>query len=88
MNLLPRPRTLELTDVLVENRPPSTRLDPALAAQGYSCTSTPTASSSSGADEAGLFYGTATLAPAGSAARRTPARRARCATTPTSLCAA
>jgi hexosaminidase len=62
VNLLPRPRTLELTDVLVENRRPSSRLDPALPAQGYSLHIGADSVELVGADEAGLFYGTATLA--------------------------
>jgi hexosaminidase len=62
VNLLPRPRTVELTDVLVDNRPPSTRLDPALPAQGYTLTIGDDSVELVGADEAGLFYGQATLA--------------------------
>ena len=61
MNLLPVPRTLELTAALVESRPPSTRLDPSLPAQGYTLHIGPVAVELVGADEAGLFYGAATL---------------------------
>ena len=61
MNLLPVPRTLELTAELVEQRPPSSRLDPSLPAQGYTLRIGPDAVELVGADEAGLFYGAATL---------------------------
>jgi hexosaminidase len=61
MNLLPVPRTVELTAELVENRPPSTLLDPSLPAQGYTLLIGPDAVELVGADEAGLFYGAATL---------------------------
>jgi hexosaminidase len=62
VNLLPVPRTVELSAELVENRPPSTRLDPALPDQGYTLRIGPDAVELVGADEAGLFYGAATLA--------------------------
>jgi len=56
------PRTIELTGALVENRTPSTQLDPSLPAQGYTVRIGPEAVELVGADEAGLFYGAATLA--------------------------
>ncbi len=61
MNLLPVPRTLDLTAELVENRPPITRLDGSLPAQGYTLRIGRDAVELVGADEAGLFYGAATL---------------------------
>jgi hexosaminidase len=62
VNLLPVPRFLGLTDTLVPSRPPHTRLDPSLPAQGYELHVDADAVTLVGADEAGLFYGEATLA--------------------------
>jgi hypothetical protein len=61
VNLLPVPRTIELSAELVEPRSPSTRLDPSLPAQGYALRIGRDAVELMGADEAGLFYGAATL---------------------------
>jgi hexosaminidase len=62
VNLLPVPRTLDLSAELVENRPPTTRLDRSLPAQGYTLRIGADSVDLVGADEAGLFYGAATLA--------------------------
>ncbi len=62
MNLLPVPRSLELTDQLVPDRPPATRIDGSLHAQGYELRIGPEAVDLVAADEAGAFYGRATLA--------------------------
>ena len=62
MNLLPAPRCLELTDELVPNRPPRRQVDPSLPAQGYELLIDETGVELAGADDAGLFYGEATLA--------------------------
>jgi hexosaminidase len=62
MNLLPMPRTLELTGELVPSRPPSARVDQSLPPQGYELRIGADAVELAGADEAGLFYGEATLA--------------------------
>jgi hexosaminidase len=62
VTLLPVPRTVELTDDMVPNRPPSRRIDPALPDQGYELQIGQSGVSLAGADEAGLFYGEATLA--------------------------
>jgi hexosaminidase len=62
VNLLPVPRTLELGDALVPARPPTRRLDRSLPAQGYELSIGPHGVELVGGDEAGLFYGDATLA--------------------------
>jgi hexosaminidase len=62
VNLLPVPRTLELTDTLVDARPARRRLDPSLPPQGYELRIGGEGVDLVGADEAGLFYGEATLA--------------------------
>ncbi len=61
MNLLPRPRHLALGDELVARRPPATRLDTSLPAQGYELRIGPDAVHLAGGDDAGVFYGLATL---------------------------
>ncbi len=61
MNLLPVPRTVELTDDLVYARPATRRLDPSLHPQGYELRIGADGVELDGADEAGLFYGEATL---------------------------
>ena len=62
MNLLPVPRTLELTEEMVPNRPPRRRLDGSLPAQGYELHIDGSGVELVGGDDAGLFYGEATLA--------------------------
>ena len=62
MNLLPVPRFLELTDEVVPDRPPRQRVDRSLPAQGYELRIGATDVELVGADDAGLFYGAATLA--------------------------
>jgi hexosaminidase len=61
MNLLPMPRSLELTGELVAARRPQRRTDPSLPAEGYVLAMTADAVELAGADDAGLFYGQATL---------------------------
>ena len=61
MNLLPVPRTLELTEEMVPNRPPRRRLDGSLPAQGYELHIDASGVELVGGDDAGLFYGEATL---------------------------
>ncbi len=62
MNLVPRPRSLELGDELVPARPPARRLDRSLPRQGYELRIGTDRVELAGGDEAGLFYGEATLA--------------------------
>jgi len=62
VSLLPIPRTLELTDSLVPFRPATHQLDRSLPAQGYELRIGSDGVELSGGDEAGLFYGEATLA--------------------------
>jgi hexosaminidase len=62
MNLLPVPRTLELADELVPNAPPRRRLDRSLRPQGYELRIDQSGVELAGGDDAGLFYGEATLA--------------------------
>lgn len=61
MNLLPVPRFLELTGEVVPNRPPRRRVDGSLRAQGYELRIGGSGVELVGADDAGLFYGEATL---------------------------
>ncbi len=61
MNLLPVPRRLDLTDEVVPYRIPAERIDPSLPAQGYVLRMESDSVTLSAADEAGLFYGQATL---------------------------
>ncbi len=61
MNLLPRPRTIELGDELAPNRLPRERIDRALRAEGYELHIGPDEIDLVAGDEAGLFYGKATL---------------------------
>jgi hexosaminidase len=61
VNLLPVPRTLELTEEMVPNRPPRRRLDGSLPAQGYELHIDASGVELVGGDDAGLFYGEATL---------------------------
>ena len=62
MNLLPVPRTLELTNEVVPGGPPRRRLDRSLPAQGYELRIDRSGVELAGGDDAGLFYGEATLA--------------------------
>ena len=62
MNLLPVPRALELSGRVVPNRPPVRGVDPSLPAQGYELHIDEVGVQLTGADDAGLFYGEATLA--------------------------
>ena len=62
MNLLPVPRTVELTNEVVPGAPPRRRLDRSLPAQGYELHIDGSGVELAGGDDAGLFYGEATLA--------------------------
>lgn len=62
MNLLPVPRSLELTDNWVSARPATRRQDPSLPPQGYELHIAPESVVLAAADDAGFFYGEATLA--------------------------
>ena len=89
VNLLPVPRTVELTDVLVANRPPARRrLDPTLPAQGYTLHIGPTRSTLVGGRRGRALLRTGHPDAAGPPARGASARRARCRIIPTSPCAA
>jgi len=61
VNLLPVPRTLELTDRVVPEQAPVTRIDGSLPAQGYELRIGPEGVDLVAADDAGAFYGRATL---------------------------
>ena len=61
MNLLPRPRHLDLGDALVSARPPVATLHRSLPAQGYELRIDADGVQLRGGDDAGLFYGRATL---------------------------
>ena len=65
MKLLPVPRRLELTGEMVSNRPVQRRIDRSLPAQGYELRIGRSGVQLVGADDAGLFYGEATLAQLG-----------------------
>ncbi len=62
MNLLPVPRSLELTGARVAARAPRERIDGALPPQGYVLRIAEHGVELAGADPAGLFYGRTTLA--------------------------
>ena len=62
MNLLPVPRSLELTNEVVPTAPPRRRLDRSLPPQGYELRIDRSGVELTGGDDAGLFYGEATLA--------------------------
>ena len=62
MNLVPVPRSLELTGGTVPNRPSTRRRDSSLRPQGYELHISPDAVELAAADEAGFFYGQLTLA--------------------------
>jgi hexosaminidase len=62
VNLVPKPRSLELGDTLAPIRPPARRLDRSLPGQGYELRIGTDRVELAGGDEAGLFYGEATLA--------------------------
>jgi len=61
VNLLPVPRTLELAEELAPNRPPRRSIDGSLPAQGYELHIGASGVELVGGDDAGLFYGEATL---------------------------
>src|SRR5688572_16386247 len=62
VNLLPRPRRVELTGTLVDAQPLRERVDPSVPPQGYELRIAEDGMDLVGADDAGLFYGRATLA--------------------------
>ena len=62
MNLLPRPRVVELTDDLVPNNVANERTDRSLPAEGYALHISSDGIDIDAADDAGLFYARATLA--------------------------
>ena len=62
MNLLPVPRTVELTNEVVPGAPPRRHLDRSLPTQGYELHIDHSGVQLGGGDDAGLFYGEATLA--------------------------
>jgi hypothetical protein len=62
MNLLPVPRELELAGETVPARPPAHSVDPSLPAQGYELRIDRDGVALIAADDAGRFYGEATLA--------------------------
>ena len=62
MNLLPQPRFVDLTDRLTENTTLTERVDVSLPAQGYTLSIATGGVTLTGADDAGCFYGRATLA--------------------------
>ncbi|HYL53099.1 MAG TPA: family 20 glycosylhydrolase [Acidimicrobiia bacterium] len=62
MNLLPQPRFVDLEDRVTANTTVTESIDASLPAQGYTLTITGEGVALVGADEAGCFYGRATLA--------------------------
>jgi len=62
VNLLPQPRFVDLEDRLTTNTAITQRVDLSLPPQGYTLTITGDGVALVGADEAGCFYGRATLA--------------------------
>jgi hexosaminidase len=62
VNLLPRPRIADLGERLTSNTNVATRTDPSLPAQGYTLTIREDGVELGAADDAGEFYGRATLA--------------------------
>jgi hypothetical protein len=63
VNLIPQPRVVEISDDLVDGAVDvRSRLEPTLPAQGYELHITPDGVELVGADDAGVFYGHATLA--------------------------
>jgi hexosaminidase len=62
VNLLPVPRELELTGAMRPAASATHRVDPSLPSQGYLLSIDDSGVDLAGADEAGLFYGEATLA--------------------------
>ncbi|MCU1448117.1 MAG: glycoside hydrolase, family 20, partial [Acidimicrobiales bacterium] len=61
MNLLPRPRSLTLGEGRVPSRPPAVAVDRSLPAQGYRLEVKTDAIELAASDDAGQFYGQATL---------------------------
>ena len=62
VNLVPVPREVELTGAMRAAAPANHRIDPSLAPQGYLLSIDDSGVELAGADDAGLFYGEATLA--------------------------
>jgi hexosaminidase len=62
LNLIPVPRTVDLAGEVAPAGPVVRRIDRSLPAQGYSLRIAPDGVELAGADDAGLFYGEATLA--------------------------
>jgi hexosaminidase len=62
VNLLPQPRQIDLSERLSTNAAVTTRIDSTLPPQGYTLTITEHGVELAGADDAGAFYGHATLA--------------------------
>jgi len=61
LDLLPRPRSLEAGEGTVPRRTPETGVDPSLPAEGYRLEISPQRVHLAAADDAGRFYGRATL---------------------------
>jgi hexosaminidase len=62
VNLLPVPRSMEMTGEVVSNHPARRQVDRSLPTQGYELRIDRSGVQLAGADDAGLFYGEATLA--------------------------
>jgi hexosaminidase len=62
MNLLPRPRVIEMGDERVQNLVTSERLDPSLPSEGYRLTIGRDGADIVAADRAGIFYARCTIA--------------------------
>jgi hypothetical protein len=62
VNLVPVPREVELTGEMRRGAPAGHRVDPSLPSQGYLISIDDSGVELAGADDAGLFYGEATLA--------------------------
>jgi hypothetical protein len=75
VNLLPVPRTIELSDNTVPFRPATHRHDGSLPPQGYEVHIGPGSVELAAADHAGFFYGEATLAQGAGPPRPLGARR-------------
>jgi hexosaminidase len=65
VNLLPRPRFVDVGDQLTANRVASERVDPALPTEGYELRIDDDGAHIAAGDDAGLFYARATLAQLG-----------------------
>jgi hexosaminidase len=62
VNLLPRPRFVDVGATLTANRVVSTRIDPSLPAEGYELRIDGEGAAVVAGDDAGVFYAHATLA--------------------------